>query len=270
MNSGYDDSSWRTVDVPHDWSIELNPTTTGTQCGTGFLQGGLGWYRKHFTIAPADAGKQISVEFDGVYMDSYVYLNGTLIGNHPFGYTHANYDLANAKAADGTPLLKTDGSDNVLAVKVQNKQPSSRWYSGSGIYRNVHLIVTDPIHIARYGTQVTTPDLENTYTTGNYATVHVNTTLQNQSGASQPVGVLSKIMDAAGNVVASSQSIADGRGQRRRRRRGHPPRQPEAVVDGHAEPLHAAHRPDDGRQRRSTRPTPASACAGSRSTRTTA
>src|SRR3954451_14678972 len=108
MNPSYDDSSWRTVDVPHDWSIELNPTTSGTQSGTGDLQGGLGWYRKHFTIAPADAGKQISVEFDGVYMDSYVYLNGTLIGNHPYGYTHATYDLSNAKAADGTPLLKTD------------------------------------------------------------------------------------------------------------------------------------------------------------------
>src|SRR3954452_5000067 len=206
MSPGYDDSSWRTVDVPHDWSIELNPTTSGTQSGTGYLQGGLGWYRKHFAIASADAAKEISVEFDGVYMDSYVYLNGTLIGNHPFGYTHANYDLANAKAADGTPLLKTDGSDNVLAVKVQNKQPSSRWYSGSGIYRNVHLIVSDPIHIARYGTQITTPGLESTYTTGNYATVHVNTELQNQSGASQPIGVLNRITDASGNVVGASQS----------------------------------------------------------------
>ena len=207
MSTTYDDSAWRNVDLPHDWSIELDPTTAGTQGGTGYLQGGLGWYRKTFTLPAADASKQVSIEFDGVYMDSYVYLNGTLIGNHPFGYTHANYDLSAAKAADGTALLHTDGTTpNVIAVKVQNKQPSSRWYSGSGIYRNVHLVVTDRIHIARYGTFVTTPNVEDTYTNGNFATVHVATTLQNQSGASQPVGVLNRITDAAGTVVGTSQS----------------------------------------------------------------
>src|SRR3954454_10291295 len=193
----YDDSGWRSVDLPHDWSIELDPTTAGTQSGTGYLQGGLGWYRKTFTLPAADAGKRVSVVFDGVYMDSYVYLNGTLVGNHPYGYTSASYDL--------TPLVHTDGAPNVLAVKVQNKQPSSRWYSGSGIYRHVHLVVTDPIHLARYGTAITTPDVQNTYDSG-FANVHVGTTVQNQSGASQPVGVLSRITDAAGNVVGSSQS----------------------------------------------------------------
>src|SRR3954452_8744461 len=193
----YDDSGWRSVDLPHDWSIELDPTTAGTQSGTGYLQGGLGCYRKTFSLPAADAGKQISVVFDGVYMDSYVYLNGTLVGNHPYGYTSASYDL--------TPLVHTDGTPNVLAVKVQNKQPSSRWYSGSGIYRHVHLVVTDPIHLARYSTAITTPDVQNTYDSG-FANVHVATTVQNQSGASQPVGVLNRVTDAAGNVVGSSQS----------------------------------------------------------------
>ena len=207
MSPSFDDSSWRTVQLPHDWSIELDPTTSGTSGGTGYLQGGLGWYRKTFTLPAADAGKDVSVEFDGVYMDSYVYLNGVLVGNHPYGYTHANYDLSGAKAADGTPLLHTDGTTpNVIAVKVQNKQPSSRWYSGSGIYRNVHLVVTDPIHVARYGTFVTTPDVENTYTSGGYANVHVATTVQNDSGASQPVGILNRVTDADGNVVGTSQS----------------------------------------------------------------
>ena len=207
IDPAFDDSSWDSVTLPHDWSIALDPTPNGgTQSGTGYLQGGLGWYRKSFTLPADDASKEVSVEFDGVYMDSYVYLNGVLIGNHPFGYTHANYDLTNAKAADGTPLLKTGGATNLLAVKVQNQQPSSRWYSGSGIYRNVHLITTDLVHVARYGTFVTTPDLESTYTNGSFANVHVATTLQNQSGASQPVGVLNRVTDADGNVVGTSQS----------------------------------------------------------------
>jgi beta-galactosidase len=158
QDPAFDDSSWRVVDLPHDWSIELDPTSgpgTGTNGGTGFLQGGLGWYRKTFTLAPSLAGKRLSVEFDGVYMDSSVYFNGQLVGSHPYGYTGFSVDL--------TPLARTDGtSPNVLAVKVQNQLPSSRWYSGSGIYRNVHLIVTDPVHVTRHGVFVTTPDLEQT------------------------------------------------------------------------------------------------------------
>ena len=121
----FDDSAWRTVDVPHDWSIELLPTNasgTGTSGGTGYLQGGLGWYRKTFTLPRSMAGKKISIDFDGVYMDSYEYLNGTLLGNHPYGYTGFAFDVTN--------LVHTDGvTPNVLAVVVQNQLPSSRWYS---------------------------------------------------------------------------------------------------------------------------------------------
>src|SRR5689334_16643533 len=157
---GYDDSGWREVAVPHDWSIEHTPTTEhGTTSGTGFFPGGLGWYRIAFTLPPELAGKRISVEFDGVYMDSYVYCNGTLAGNHPYGYTGFAFDL--------TDLLHTDGkTSNVVAVKVQNRLPSSRWYSGSGIYRHARLVITDPVHVKRWGTYVTTPDLATTIADG--------------------------------------------------------------------------------------------------------
>src|SRR5205823_6591142 len=142
--------------------IELpitNAPGAGTDSGSGWRPGGLGWYRKAFTLAPSMTGKRISLEFDGVYEDSVIYVNGQQVGDHPYGYTGFSIDL--------TPWVKTDGiTNNVLAVKVQNKLPGTRWYSGSGIERNVHLIVTDPIHVARHGTFVTTPDLQNTYPSG--------------------------------------------------------------------------------------------------------
>jgi hypothetical protein len=120
----------------------------GTSGGTGFLQTGLAWYRKHFTLPPELAGQRISVEFDGVYMNSTVWLNGQLLGNHPYAYTSYSFDV--------TSLVHTDGvTENVLAVQVPSAQPSSRWYSGSGIFRNVYLVVTSPVHVARHGTFVT-------------------------------------------------------------------------------------------------------------------
>jgi beta-galactosidase len=189
----FDDSSWRKVNLPHDWSIELNPTATGgTNSGTGFLQGGLGWYRKTFTLPPSLADKQVSVEFDGVYMDSSIYVNGQLAGTHAYGYTGFAIDL--------TKLAHTDGTTpNVIAVKVQNQLPSSRWYSGSGIYRNVHLVVTDPVHVARHGVSVTTPDVEQTFAAG-FATVHGQTSV---AGDARPVEVVSTIRDARGRAVAA-------------------------------------------------------------------
>jgi beta-galactosidase len=194
------DSSWRSLDLPHDWSIELLPQASGGSVsgGTGYLQGGLGWYRKTFTLPPSMAGKKISIEFDGVYMDSYEYINGTLLGNHPYGYTGFTFDVTN--------LVYTDGvTPNVLAVVVQNKLPSSRWYSGSGIYRNVHLLVTDPIHVTRWGTYVTTPDLETTIQSG-YANVEVQTQVLNESGQDADADIVSKIKDATGAVVAQTTS----------------------------------------------------------------
>jgi beta-galactosidase len=192
---GFDDSAWRTVDLPHDWSIELPPVQrANTSSSSGFFQGGLGWYRKTFTLPPAVAGKRVSIEFDGVYSDSFVYLNGTLLGNHPYAYTGFNYDL--------TGLAHTDGvTPNVIAVQARNPLPSSRWYSGSGIYRNVHLIVTDPVHVARSGTFVTTPDLATTIGAG-HANVRVDTKIANDSTASAAVEVRTTVSDAAGRVVA--------------------------------------------------------------------
>ncbi|MER5428199.1 glycoside hydrolase family 2 TIM barrel-domain containing protein [Streptomyces sp. NPDC002588] len=194
---GYDDSAWREVAVPHDWSIEQTPTTeNGTTSGTGFFPGGLGWYRLSFTVPPGRAGRRISVEFDGVYMDSSVYCNGTEAGRHPYGYTGFAFDL--------TDLLHTDGTtENVIAVKVQNRLPSSRWYSGSGIYREARLVITQPVHVARWGTYVTTPEV-----TGDRAVVRVATTVVNASGASADVEVVSRIVAPNGRTVARRTSTA--------------------------------------------------------------
>src|SRR3954453_1174122 len=188
---GYDDSGWREVAVPHDWSIEQTPTTEhGTTSGTGFLPGGLGWSRPAFPLPRAFAGKRISVEFDGVYMDSHVYCNGTEAGRHPYGYTGFALDL--------TGLLHTDGTtENVIAVKVQNQLPSSRWYSGSGIYREARLVVTEPVHVERWGTYVTTPDI-----TAERARVRVRTSVVDESGTAGPVEIRSRIKDPRGRTVA--------------------------------------------------------------------
>ncbi|MEU0029337.1 glycoside hydrolase family 2 TIM barrel-domain containing protein [Streptomyces sp. NPDC006335] len=188
---GYDDSGWRETAVPHDWSIELAPTPhNGTTSGTGFFPGGLGWYRLAFTLPAALAGKRISVEFDGVYMDAYVYCNGTEVGHHPYGYTGFALDL--------TDLLHTDGTtENVIAVKVQNRLPSSRWYSGSGIYREARLVVTEPVHVERWGTRVTTPEI-----TGKRGLVRVATSVVNASGITADVEVVTRIVDPRGRTVA--------------------------------------------------------------------
>jgi beta-galactosidase len=184
----YDDSGWRRVTVPHDWSIELKPTAgPGTTSGTGFYQGGLGWYRRTFTLPAALTGKRLSVEFDGVYMDSEVYLNGRLIGVHHYGYTGFSVDLTGAH---------TDGrTANVLAVKVRNEVPSSRWYSGSGIYRNVRLVATDAVRVQRNGMVVTTPDVEQ-------GVARVATTIEGAQGT--PVLVTSTVHDAHGRPVGSA------------------------------------------------------------------
>jgi beta-galactosidase len=199
-DTDYDDGPWRTVDLPHDWSIELDPTTEGTNSETGFLQGGLGWYRKTFTLPRSAAHKSVSLEFDGVYMDSVVFLNGKQVASHPYGYTGFAVDLAGAHADGHTP--------NVVAVQVRNKLPSSRWYSGSGIYRNVHLVVTDPVHVARHGTFVTTPDVEQTIRSG-FANVHVRTDV---AGDGRNASVATSVQDARGRTLARSHPAtpADG------------------------------------------------------------
>ena len=194
------DTSWRGLDLPHDWSIELDPTPQGTTADAGYYQGGLGWYRKTFTLPKNLSGKDLSVEFDGVYMDSHIYVNGEPAGQHPFGYTGFTIDL--------TDKVHTDGkTPNVIAVKVQNKLPSSRWYSGSGIYRNTHLVVTDKVHVARWGTDVTTPDLEQTVKNG-FANVRAAVEVENESGAPTTATVRNTVLAPDGKVVGRGESQA--------------------------------------------------------------
>jgi beta-galactosidase len=188
------DGGWRTVDLPHDWSIESGPEKDAPSgSGGGFFRNGTGWYRKTFT-APAEwKGKRVSVEFDGVYRDATVYLNGHQLGTHAYGYTAFRFEL--------TPQLKLAGK-NVLAVRVNNSaQPNSRWYSGSGIYRHVRVIVTDPVHIAPWGVFVTTPDV-----TATGARVVVQTKVANESGQEEEASVETSLFDKAGNQVGSDES----------------------------------------------------------------
>src|SRR5215471_8931495 len=145
---GFNDSKWRTVNLPHDWSIESEFKEDAPTGGSGgYLPAGIGWYRKQFNLPKTIKGQTTWVQFDGVYMNSEVWINGHSLGKHPNGYISFYYDL--------TPLLKK--GKNVLAVRVDNsQQPNSRWYSGSGIYRHVWLNITDPIHVGTWGTYVTT------------------------------------------------------------------------------------------------------------------
>ena len=159
QNPSLDDSGWRTLDLPHDWSIEnfatsdnddhIGPFTKTSEGGvsTGHVKGGTGWYRKHFTPDNSYSMKNVSISFDGVYMISTVWVNGKKAGDHFYGYTPFSYDISR---------MLIPGSDNVIAVEVKNPGKNSRWYSGSGIYRHVWLTVTNPLRVAENGLYITT------------------------------------------------------------------------------------------------------------------
>ncbi|HEY6956498.1 MAG TPA: glycoside hydrolase family 2 TIM barrel-domain containing protein [Flavisolibacter sp.] len=189
------DASWRTLNLPHDWSVEGKfdkNAPAGT--GGGALPGGLGWYRKTFTIPATQKGKAIFIEFDGVYRNSEVFINGHSLGIRPYGYSSFQYDL--------TPYLNYGNDKNVIAVKVDNsRQPNSRWYSGSGIYRNVWLTTLNKSHINNWGTYVTTPQVNT-----NEATVNIQTNVVTTGDS--PAVLETTIYDAAGNTVASASSPA--------------------------------------------------------------
>jgi beta-galactosidase len=188
-----DDASWTAVDVPHDWSISL-PFNQSSKAsfGGGYLDGGLGWYRKSFTLPASSSGQRLFLQFDGVYMDSTVWVNGTQVCARPYGYSSFECDFtASAKA----------GASNVVAVKVNNQLPSSRWYSGSGIYRHVWLKTVSPVHVAYTGTRVTTPAV----TTAS-ATVNVSVTVKNDSATDQSVTVANSFRDATGAEVGQATS----------------------------------------------------------------
>ncbi|MBN1250320.1 MAG: DUF4982 domain-containing protein [Anaerolineae bacterium] len=196
-----DFSTWRELDLPHDWSIELDRRPDApSKASNGYFEMGRGWYRKAFT-APAEwEGKRVFIEFEGVYMNAEVSLNEDYLGRHPYGYTTFHFDL--------TPYLRI-GEENALTVVVDNDcQLNSRWYSGSGIYRNVWLIVADPVHIAHWGVTVTTPEVS-----GRSATVEVTTTVENETDSPQDITVRTHIVSPAGIVLASAAtatSIAAG------------------------------------------------------------
>jgi beta-galactosidase/beta-glucuronidase len=163
----FDDSAWRKLNLPHDYSIE-GAIDRQWASGTGFLPAGIAWYRKHFSIPAADRGKTITVRFDGVYNNSTVYLNGNKLGDRPYGFISFEYDLS--------PYLNANG-DNVMAVRVDHHDfADSRWYPGSGIYRNVYLIATDAVHVDHYGTFVTTLNASQ-----DAATISIETTVHNGS-----------------------------------------------------------------------------------------
>lgn len=201
INSGYNDSAWRLLDLPHDWAIEGNfdiHNPSGT--GGGALPGGLGWYRKTFRPDASQQGKRFFLRFDGVYMNSEVFLNGHSLGIRPNGYVSFEYDL--------TPYLRF-GKDNVITVRVDNsRQPNSRWYSGCGIYRHVWITTTSPVHVALWGSHITTTALD-----VRQAILKVQTTLKNENKYQGKVQLSTEIKDRKGQVVASSQSETEMNGE---------------------------------------------------------
>lgn len=194
-NPQLDDSGWRTLNLPHDWSIEGSfDRDNPAGAGGGYLPGGIGWYRKSFTLPDEMRGKQVFIDFDGVYQNSEVWINGHYLGKRPYGYSSFRYEL--------TPWLHKGDRQNVLAVRVDNsQQPNSRWYSGSGIYRNVWLVSTQKIHVDHWGTYITTPEVNETA-----AYVEARTRLRNQTHSSQKVKVTTRLLEAGGKVVAEASS----------------------------------------------------------------
>jgi len=204
----FDDSNWRILELPHDYSIEDLPAKEGVkQIGpfseesagegsTGHVVGGTAWYRKHFTLDKADEGKIIKVLFDGIYMNADIWLNGNHLGNHPYGYTAFAYDL--------TQFLNPAGEENVLAIQVKNEGKNSRWYSGSGIYRNVTLLKTNPVHIDLWGVYITTPNVESTK-----ATVQLETKFANFTQQGKSITLETQILNPAGELVAESEALIE-------------------------------------------------------------
>lgn len=162
--------------------------------GAGYINAGTGWYRKDFKLPESTRGKLVFIEFDGVYMNSDVWINGVHLGNRPYGYSSFQYEL--------TPYLKYAREKNVLAVRARVQQPCSRWYSGAGIYRHVRLTMTDSVHIAHWGTYVTTPEVYE-----NKATVRIETKIRNQSSSVQKVRLETVIIDAAGQKAADGSAV---------------------------------------------------------------
>jgi len=191
--SDFDDSGWKVLNLPHDWSIEGEFSQDHpARVNGGALPTGIGWYRKRFRVQPSWKEKQLFIEFDGVYRNSEVWINGHSLGKRPYGYSSFRYEL--------TSYLKKEGEENLLAVRVDNSaQPNSRWYTGSGIYRNVWLVATDPVHIDLWGTFVTTPEVSEEQTA-----VRMEVKICNTTGHSQTLQLFTEIVSPEGKTVATS------------------------------------------------------------------
>jgi beta-galactosidase len=193
--TAFNDKAWRKLSIPHDWSIEgpydqANPTSRGG----GYLPAGIGWYRKQFTLNKASAGKNVTIEFDGVMTNSDVWINGHHVGKRPYGYISFTYDL--------TPYIFYN-KPNVIAVKADNSiQPASRYYTGAGIYRHVRLVQYNPVHFTPWSVYVTTPVV-----TAAKATVKVQAQVVNPTKAGGQYTVNTLITDASGKTVSGAGSI---------------------------------------------------------------
>lgn len=194
--AAFDDSTWRDLDVPHDWSIE-GPWAKDNPSGSagGYASIGIGWYRKHLRLPLDFSGRRVLLDFDGVFNRSDVWVNGQKVGHNEYGYIGFQCDL--------TPWIRL-GHDNVIAVRVDNLRQVSRWYTGSGIYRHVWLVVTAPLHVANWGTYVTTPQIS-----AAEAQVKIQITLRNDSDESRHTSLMTRIADPAGTLISSCESVLD-------------------------------------------------------------
>ncbi|NQX60803.1 glycoside hydrolase family 2 TIM barrel-domain containing protein [Paenibacillus qinlingensis] len=187
---GYEDSSWRDVTLPHDWSVE-EPFSQEHSSGTGYLPGGIGWYRKNLALPQELAGKRVNITFEGVYNNAHVWCNSYYLGKRPYGYSSFTYDI--------TDFISFGKQDNVISVKVNHQDiADSRWFTGSGIYRDVYITITDAIHIDHYGVFVTTPEVSK-----DQATVAVNIRLSNETQADATIELSNTLRDADGNLIES-------------------------------------------------------------------
>ncbi|HPE76171.1 MAG TPA: glycoside hydrolase family 2 TIM barrel-domain containing protein [Draconibacterium sp.] len=205
---GFDDTSWRVLDLPHDYSIEdlpekkevkqIGPFSEESAGGpsTAHTVGGTAWYRKHFVLNKEDNGKIIKILFDGVYMNADFWINGIHLGNHPYGYTAFEYDL--------TKYLNQTGKENVLAVQVKNQGKNSRWYSGSGIYRDVALIKTNPVYINNWENYISTK-----LVTNEKAALKIETSVVNSEDQKHDITIKAEIFDPAGILVTTSENLLD-------------------------------------------------------------
>ena len=197
----FTNANWRSLDLPHDWSIEGPFSEQPGSATFAHLPTGIGWYRKRFSIPEFYRGKIVGIEFDGVYQNSEVWINGQYLGKRPYGYISFHYDL--------TPHLNI-GGENVIAVKVDNShQPNCRWYSGTGIYRHTWLLITSPVHVAHWGTFVTTPQVAEAA-----SIVQVKTRVQNEGKTAATCTLSTSVLDRDGKVLQSAETgqalAADG------------------------------------------------------------